>query len=138
MNKKKLMIIIGSAAVVLIAALIITISLINSECKHSYSDWKVSVDATCINEGKKIRTCKKCGEVETENIEPLGHIDVDDDGNCITPVVCPRCNNEILAGKLEHNDTDHDYICNNPGCSMTVEGAPKDEDTGYDLPIDKN
>jgi LPXTG-motif cell wall-anchored protein len=40
--------------------------------KHSWSEWKVTKEATCTDEGKMTRTCA-CGEKETKKIDALGH-----------------------------------------------------------------
>ncbi len=40
---------------------------------HSWSEWEVKQEASCIHEGvygTKIRTCENCGEVEIEKIAP--------------------------------------------------------------------
>lgn len=39
---------------------------------HSYGEWKITKEATCVEEGSKVRTCE-CGEIETEIVEALGH-----------------------------------------------------------------
>ena len=51
-----------------------------------------------------------------------------------------------LAAQIAGNETDplrlarrvYDYICDNGDCQITVEGAPKDDNEGIDLPIDRN
>ncbi len=43
------------------------------EHKHSYSDWVVETEVTCITDGLKSRTCTDCGDVETEIIPATGH-----------------------------------------------------------------
>lgn len=35
---------------------------------HKYGDWKVTVEATCMNAGKKTRTCSVCGATEDATI----------------------------------------------------------------------
>ena len=61
-----------------------------------------------------------------------------DDGNCTTAQNCTVCGQVAVAAKDAHNDTDHDYLCDNAGCQVTVGNPPKDESDGIDLPIDTN
>ncbi len=42
-------------------------------CNHDFSKWKEKEEATCTEEGKKVRECEKCGYKETKKIEALGH-----------------------------------------------------------------
>ena len=39
--------------------------------EHNYRDWKVTKEATCIEEGSKEKTCSVCGDKVTETI-PIG------------------------------------------------------------------
>ena len=62
---------------------------------HSYGDWKVTVDATCLKEGERIRTCRICGREDIETIPQLDH-------------------NYLLLGSHEADGTTAgyaDYIC---------------------------
>ena len=61
-----------------------------------------------------------------------------DDGNCKTEIKCTECGKTAVAGATDHNDTNHDFVCDNPGCQVTVDGAPKDENEGIDLPLVPN
>ena len=65
------------------------------------------------------------------------HIADADDGNCTTAQGCVNCAQVAVAGK-EHTDSDHDYMCDNDGCQVTVGNPPKDENEGIDLPVDRN
>lgn len=115
--------------------------------------------ATC----ESARTCSVCGHSDGE---ALGHTPAADDGNCSTALCCSVCNavireagthlpekddgncttdvkcsvcGEITAnGNENHADENGDYVCDNDGCQITLEGAPKDENEGIDLPIDRN
>ena len=58
-----------------------------------------------------------------------------DDGNCLTEIKCSVCGKTAAAGSTEHSDTDHDDVCDNPGCQIALESATKDESEGIDLPI---
>ena len=44
----------------------------------------------------------------------------------------------VKQGADEHNDTDEDFECDNEGCQITLDGAPKDENEGIDFPIVPN
>ena len=65
------------------------------------------------------------------------HVAGTDDGNCSTAQGCVNCDQIAVAGK-EHTDSDHDYMCDNDGCQVTVGNPPKDENEGIDLPVDRN
>lgn len=44
------------------------------QCKtHSYGGWSIISKADCSTDGKRQRTCSKCGAVENEVIAKLGH-----------------------------------------------------------------
>ena len=81
-------------------------------------------------------TCKDCGKVITAG--NVSHTPLEDDGNCTTSVGCKDCLQDAIPALPNHNDTDHDFICDNGNCQVTLEGAPKDENEGIDLPIVKN
>ena len=40
---------------------------------HSFSEWVITKEATCTEDGSKTRTCSVCGTVETEVIAATGH-----------------------------------------------------------------
>ena len=42
-------------------------------CKHEWSKWKVTKEATCTEKGKRERTCKICGKKQSETIKAEGH-----------------------------------------------------------------
>lgn len=48
------------------------LSLIGCGHSHEYGEWVVTKEATCIEDGEKVRTCS-CGETETEIIPAAGH-----------------------------------------------------------------
>ena len=130
-----------------------------NECSEERAvahDWQ---NATCITS----KTCKICATTEGE---PLGHTPEADDGDCATALNCGVCGAQIKAAgehtperddgnctteqkctvceeiavqaKDAHNDTDHDYLCDNAGCQVTVGNPPEDKNPGIDLPIDTN
>ena len=70
--------------------------------------------------------------------EAKDHTPDKDDGNCETAVKCVECSKTAVASYTEHNDVDHDYVCDNANCQHTLDGAPKDENDGIDLPLVPN
>ena len=41
---------------------------------HSYGDWNIVSEASCLNEGLRSKTCSVCGYVVTETISITGHL----------------------------------------------------------------
>lgn len=54
-----------------IDSIVITYGGSAAECNHTYGDWAVSKEPTETEFGEKIRSCTKCGHVETEEIPKL-------------------------------------------------------------------
>lgn len=54
-----------------IDSIVITYGGSAAECDHTYGDWAVSKEPTETEVGKKIRSCTKCGQVETVEIPKL-------------------------------------------------------------------
>ncbi len=82
------------------------------------------LDATCTAP----KTCDSCGATQGD---PLGHDTEEDDGNCLTPIVCPTCNTILSAGKTEHVPKADDGDCSTSvKCSVcdTVIMAAKTHD----------
>lgn len=75
-----------------------------------------------------------CGYTVTA---PTDHVAGEDDGNCTTPIKCENCEQNAKSGTTEHTDSDHDHLCDNPGCQVAV-NPPVDTNPGIDLPIDRN
>lgn len=44
-----------------------------AEHKHTYSEWKVTQEPNCTDEGVRIRQCSGCGDTQVESIAALGH-----------------------------------------------------------------
>ena len=82
---------------------------------HAWSDWKVTLEATCTAEGKQERSCE-CGEKESVSISAIGHTEIVDNGvaaTCITPGLsegkhCSTCNAVTVTQQhvaaLGHNE----------------------------------
>ena len=94
---------------------------------------KEAHSATSDNDCETAEVCA-CGYTVTAAKD---HVADADDGNCTTAQGCVNCAQVAVAGK-EHTDSDHDYICDNDGCQVTVGNPPKDENEGIDLPVDRN
>ena len=54
--------------------------------EHDFTDWTVTVEPTCTEDGMKERHCQVCGYVETETLPALGH--EWDDGEVTVPATC--------------------------------------------------
>lgn len=54
-----------------IDSIVITYGGSAAECDHTYGDWAVSKEPTQTEVGEKIRSCTKCGQVETVEIPKL-------------------------------------------------------------------
>ena len=89
---------------------------------HDMSDWVVTEEATCTEDGKQRRDCSRCDHFEEEVIEVPGH-DMGD-WDVVTPAICTvdglqrkdcsRCDHfeeEVIPATGEHN-----YV--NNVCSM--------------------
>ncbi len=57
----------------------------NIECNHSYGAWTTTQSASCTEKGNKHKVCSLCGDIVTEEIEALGHIEV------IDRAISPTC-----------------------------------------------
>lgn len=73
----------------LLMGLLLTVTLFTAcssgECSHSFTKWKEKEEATCTEDGKKVRECKKCGFEETKKILSLGHTEKKDSAK---PATC--------------------------------------------------
>ena len=45
----------------------------HGENDHVWTEWKVDTEAGCVSDGRKIRTCTICGEVQYQTIPATGH-----------------------------------------------------------------
>lgn len=146
-TRKRTLIIIAAVAAVALIAVGIWLAV---HPKHQHTPIFVEAKAaTCTEDGNKTYYRCECGKcftdeackhetTEAEQIIPKISHDSLLDGNCLTEDKCPHCGKVIGQAYPEHNDTDGDFICNNPGCAVTLPGAPKDDNEGIDLPVDRN
>ncbi|MBE6547918.1 MAG: hypothetical protein E7667_03440 [Ruminococcaceae bacterium] len=70
------------------------VSCDSGECDHDYGKWTVKKEATCMEKGKKVRKCEKCGEQDKKSIAIVDH-QFDEDGIC---TMCNRSEEEMLTG----------------------------------------
>ena len=90
------------------------------------------------NDDNDCSTALNCGVCGKEILAAGEHSPEKDDGNCTTEQKCTVCGQVAVVAKDAHNDTDHDYLCDNAGCQVTVGNPPEDTNPGIDLPIDTN
>ena len=76
--------------------------------KHSYGEWMIDKEATCINSGSKTRVCD-CGERETATIPAVGHTNgswsIDAEATCIADgskhQICAVCKDTIQVETIK-------------------------------------
>ncbi len=65
------------------------------ECDHDWDDWEIEKEATCEEDGLKVRQCDECGEEEKKEIKALGHIEED------MKDIEPTCDKEGSEGGIK-------------------------------------
>ena len=111
---------------------------VQSTCSRCGATDGENKEHTPENDDNDCSTALNCGVCGKEILAAGEHSPEKDDGNCTTEQKCTVCGQAAVAAKDAHNDTDHDYTCDNAGCQVTVGNPPKDENSGIDLPIDRN
>ena len=111
---------------------------VQSTCSRCGATDGENKEHTPENDDNDCSTALNCGVCGKEILAAGEHTPEKDDGNCTTEQKCTVCGQVAVAAKDAHNDTDHDYLCDNAGCQVTVGNPPKDESDGIDLPIDTN
>lgn len=114
--KRKLLCIAMCAAIV--CGVVCAFSACHSE--HTYGEWEVTKEPTCLVKGERTKTCTQCGEQITEPIDELGH-----DFAYYRVTVSPKCEQE---GKEE-------ATCSRSGCGV-VDERPV-QPTGHDWALQK-
>ncbi len=99
--------------------------------EHTFTDWKITVEANCIQKGEKVRECTECGEIEKEEVIALNAhktIKLEDE-----PATCEKYGKENFS-RCEYCKAEffsivpalgHEYSSN-----YTVDKAPSCESTG--------
>lgn len=107
----------------------------NEVCSHTYGEWNIVDEATCLEDGLKSHTCAKCGDIETQIVEAFGHTEVLDariEPTCTSTGLtegkhCSSCGtvfiNQEAIDQLEHIEIVHEAktpTCANVGWSEYV------------------
>ena len=153
MNQKQKRTITIVAVIVVLLLLIVGIWLAlgsGNDGEHTHTPILVEAkEPTCSEAGNNAYYRCECGKfftdeacknetTEASQVIPAISHDALTDGNCTTEDKCPYCGKIIGAANAEHTDKDGDFICDNENCAVTLDGAPKDDNEGIDLPIDRN
>lgn len=88
---------------------------------HTFGEWEVVADATCIADGLKKRTCSECGEVESDVINALGH---DWKGN-----TCSRCGKTTTSVANLVYGEDYVSLYSKFGADISIADVKEDVDT---------
>ena len=111
---------------------------VQSTCSRCGATDGENKEHTPENDDNDCSTALNCGVCGKEILAAGEHSPEKDDGNCTTEQKCTICGQVAVAAKDAHNDIDHDYLCDNAGCQVTVGNPPEDTNPGIDLPIDTN
>lgn len=111
---------------------------VQSTCSRCGATDGENKEHTPENDDNDCSTALNCGVCGKEILAAGEHSPEKDDGNCTTAQNCTVCGQVAVAAKDAHNDADHDYLCDNAGCQVTVGNPPEDTNPGIDLPIDTN
>lgn len=119
MNKKKRTLFIIALVLLLLIGIGVAVALRSDSggdgtCNHKFSDWSVVAKTTCVDAGRQVRTCEKCGETEEQILKALGHTPGEDDGDCTTAVTCTVCGAVTTPAKTEHIAHADDGDCTTP------------------------
>lgn len=87
------------------------------ECKHTYGGWAISRQVSCTGAGVQSRNCMKCGYLDSQTIEPLGHTEVVDVAKAATCSEvgltegshCSACN-AVITEQKEIPVIGHSYV----------------------------
>lgn len=84
------------------------------EAVHGETEWKLTKEPTCEENGEEAEYCKVCGEAtgKTRAVAKLAHVDADGDG------ICDVCKKEI---EHKHVDANKDGICD--VCGEKIEAS---------------
>ena len=97
---------------------------------HTFDVWTVTKEASCTEDGEKMRTCTACGEIETEKISATGHKWSND---CDTTCNVEGCG---FTRETEHQfDNACDADCNVCGATRVVLGHVYDNECDADCNV---
>jgi len=117
---------------------------------HEFSEFKIALEPTCTEKGRKTKACKICNKVVDESVEQTGHTLIKHDkveANCLNSGVeeyfeCSKCSkyfldkeglNEIdspkataalghrYSNEFEYNETSHWHKCEECGTELDKE-----------------
>ena len=96
--------------------------------EHTYGEWVIEREATCMSDGTRVRTCRTCMDEQTETIPALGHDVVEHAGQAATCTqegwaayeTCSRCDYTTYTAipELGHDVIEHPAqaaTCTQPG-----------------------
>ena len=83
---------------------------------HAYGEWQTVKEATCTEKGSQSKECSRCKDVQTKELNVLGHLEAVDESKAATCTEtgltegshCSRCN-EILEAQEVTNALGHVY-----------------------------
>lgn len=111
---------IGILLLVAVACLSLFVACQPTECEHTYGDWQQATAPTCTQTGSEQRTCTKCGNVDTRDVDALGHDLVHHEATAATCTTagneeydtCTRCDYTTYKeiAKLAHSLVDHPAV----------------------------
>ena len=115
----------------------------DSEAEHSFDEWIVTKEPSCIMEGEKQRTCSVCDYTETGSVEANGHdwfsdYTVDKEATCMDDgeksIHCKNCDEtknstRIAAFGHSYAETVVEPTCSQKGYTLHVCGRCADSYT---------
>ncbi len=107
---------------------------------HSFGEWTVNREATCLAKGQKSRACTVCGVSETQDIAALGHDYVENvvpptvTGEGYTEHVCSRCSDTYRDNIVEATGSLGFAYTNNGDGTCTITGIGTCTDTEIYIP----
>ena len=131
------------------------------KCEHDWETVKVTKEATCTEEGKKVVVCKVCQKEKKQKIEKTPHIEVETEivlPGCTTPgktdgIICGICETVLVEpqelpaiGHTEVEDAAIDPTCKNKGltegshcsaCNEVIKAQEEVPATGHYISIIK-
>lgn len=60
-------------SVLLVVTCVLSLAACNGDCNHEWGEWSTTKNATCVDNGEKVRKCALCEKEDKEAIPALGH-----------------------------------------------------------------